>query len=109
MFSFSATSRRQGAVEDRQPDPATGSRRLAAHEMRLAAGRLLVALGRVRVLFLCAKHLFVAARRGPPRCRCAFQVSAGGCSWACVLFRPGGTDAVVVSLRGRVFHFATIR
>jgi hypothetical protein len=29
--------------------------------MRLAAGRLLVALGRVRVLFLCAKHLFVAA------------------------------------------------
>ena len=33
-------------------------------KLRLAAGRLLVALGRVRVLFLCAKHLFVAARRG---------------------------------------------
>ena len=51
-------------------------------KLRLAAGRLLVALGRVRVLLLCAKHLFVAARRGPPRCRCAFQVSAGGCSWS---------------------------
>src|SRR3954447_25841105 len=51
-------------------------------KLRLAAGRLLVALGRVRVLFFCAKHLFVAARREPPRCRCAFQVSAGGCSWS---------------------------
>ena len=65
------------------------SRRLAAHEMRLAAGRLLVALGRVRVLFLCAKHLFVAARRGPPRCRCAFQVSAGGCSWSPSIMKKG--------------------
>jgi hypothetical protein len=51
-------------------------------KLRLAASRLLVALGRVRVLFLCAKHLFVAAKRGPPRCRCAFQVFAGGCSWS---------------------------
>ena len=33
-------------------------------ELRPAAGRLLVALGPVRVLFICAKHLFVAARRG---------------------------------------------
>jgi hypothetical protein len=33
-------------------------------KLRLAAGRLLVALGRVRVLFLCAKHLFVAAIDG---------------------------------------------
>ena len=63
-------------------------------KLRLAAGRLLVALGRVRVLFLCAKHLFATARRAPPGCRCAFQVSAGGYSWSPSIMKrasPTGT------------------
>jgi hypothetical protein len=83
--SCSASARLRAAKGGERPAALTPQRGLAGWlrtKLRLAAGRLLVALDRVRVLFLCAKHLFVAARRGAATMPLRFSSLRRGCSWS---------------------------